>query len=555
MKHTKPKDWWREVKRFCGLSMGTPDNIFVNLEQDTQYPTVLSNLINDTFLEPMLNYPPLNDNVAVISENDTPIVVSVEEVLSHLQRIGSGKSSGPDNLPNWVLKSFADLLAEPVTVILNASFREERLPSVWKLANVCPIPKNKVVLHVNKDLRPISLTSSLCKIAEEIVISYDLKSSIMSCIDPNQYGFIPGSCTTLALISLIHRWTETVDARGGTVRALLTDYRKAFDLIDHNILCQKLKQIGIKPSVFNWIVDFLRARSQRVKLHSDCFSDWKPINAGVPQGTKLGPWLFLLMINDLSIPSDDFEGDMFKYADDTNVSEYIFNQEYTSSLQDVTNCIVNWSTYNKFELNPIKCKEIVINFQRNEPVFPPIEINGINVERVEKATILGLLITQDMKWNAHVDKITTKAAKRLYLMKQLKRSGLSDNDLKCFYIASIRSILEYACQVFHYGLPEYLSDQIERIQKRALRIICPDLSYSEAIEELDMETLKTRRKGLCTKVFKSIVNDKHHKIHHLLPTKHSNTYNLRNPNFFNIPRCNTNRFKNTYIISSLLDLV
>jgi hypothetical protein len=302
--------------------------------------------------------------MAVISENDTSIVVSVEKVLSHLQRIGSGKSSGPDNLPN--------LLAEPVTVILNASFREERLPAVWKLANVCPIPKNKIVLDVNKDLRPISLTSSLCKIAEEIGISYDLKSSIMSCIDPNQYGFIPGSCTTLPLTSLIHRWTETVHARGGTVRALLTDYRKAFDLIDHNILCQKLQQIGIKPSVFNWIVDFLRARSQRVKLHSDCFSDWKPINAGVPQGTKFGPWLFLLMINDLSIPSDDFEGDMFKYADDTNVSEYIFNQEYTSSLQDVTNCIVNWSTYNKFELNPTKCKEIVINFQRNEPVFPPV---------------------------------------------------------------------------------------------------------------------------------------------------------------------------------------
>jgi hypothetical protein len=170
--------------------------------------------------------------------------------------------------------------------------------------------------------------------------------------------------------------------------------------------------------------------------------------------------------------------------------------------------------------------------------------------------ILGLLVTQDVKWNAHVDKITTKlAAKRLYLMKQLKRSGLSDNDFKCYYIASVRSILEYACQVFHYGLPEYLSDQIERIQKKALRIICPDLSYSEAIEELDMETLKTRRKGLCTKVFKSIVNDKHHKIHHLLPTKRSNTYNLRNPNFFNIPRCNTNRFKNTYIISSLLELV
>ncbi len=128
-----------------------------------------------------------------------------------------------------------------------------------------------------------------------MVISYDLKPSIMSCIDRSQYGFIPGSCTTLALISL--------DVMGGTVRALLTDYRKASDLRDNNILCQKLQRIGIKPSVFNWIVDFLRARSQRVKLHSDCFSNWKPVNAGVHQGTKLGPWQFLLMIKDLSIRS------------------------------------------------------------------------------------------------------------------------------------------------------------------------------------------------------------------------------------------------------------
>jgi hypothetical protein len=109
------------------------------------------------------------------------------------------------------------------------------------------------VLDVNNYLRPISLTWSLCKIAEEIVISYDLKPSVMSCIDPNQYGFIPGSSTTLALLSLIHRWTETVDERGGTVRALRTHYRKAFDLIDHNIICQKLRRIGLKPSVFNWI--------------------------------------------------------------------------------------------------------------------------------------------------------------------------------------------------------------------------------------------------------------------------------------------------------------
>ena len=91
-----------------------------------------------------------------------------------------------------------------------------------------------------------------------------------------------------------------------------------------------------------------------------------------------------------------------------------------------------------------KCKEMGINFQRNESKFPPIMINGTNIVRINKASILGLLITQDLKWKAHVGKITTKAAKRLYLLKQLKKSGLCDDDLKSFYIASIRSILEYA---------------------------------------------------------------------------------------------------------------
>ena len=116
-----------------------------------------------------------------------------------------------DCLPNWVLRKFAVILAMPISIIINTSFKENRVPACWKLANICPIPKVKQVIDVNKDLRPISLTSTLSKIAEDAVIKYDLKPAIMDRLDCNQYGFIPGSNTTLALITLIHRWSKTVD--------------------------------------------------------------------------------------------------------------------------------------------------------------------------------------------------------------------------------------------------------------------------------------------------------------------------------------------------------
>ena len=217
LKQSKPKDWWRKVKRLCGLPIDSAGskkkNIFSSLEQDIQNLDFqsLSNLVNNSFLEPIQNYSPLPDTVLSALENDTPIVLTEEEVLRYLNHIKPSKSNGPDNIPNWILRRFADLLAAPVTAILNASFDECRVPSVWKLANVCPIPKCNRVLDINRDLRPISLTSSLCKIAEEVVITRNLKPSLLACIDPNQFGFIPGSSTTLALISLIHRWTEAVD--------------------------------------------------------------------------------------------------------------------------------------------------------------------------------------------------------------------------------------------------------------------------------------------------------------------------------------------------------
>ena len=159
---------------------------------------------------------------------------------------------------------------------------------------------------------------------------------------------------------------------------------------------------------------------------------------------------------------------------------------------------------------------------------------------MKSAKILDVTVRNDLKWNDHVDNITAKASRRIYLLKQLKHAGIDRKSLIQFYCASIRSVLEYACQAFHSSLPVYLSNQIERVQKRVLRILFPEISYSKALEDAGLT------QELCSTLFKQIVlSDGQHKLAGLLPARNdSERYNFRNRRMFSIPRVKTKRLRN-----------
>ncbi len=292
------------------------------------------------------------------------------ERLLHAIRVS--KASSPHQLANWVLKCFSYFLAPAITDILNTSFQECKVPKAWKIADVPPIAKARNITDFNKDLWPISLTSTLSKIAENIIIEYELKSKLLRKIDPKQFGFIPRSNMTLALISMIDTWLAALDGTGPTVRIALLNYHKAFDLVDHNLLVSKLSNFEIKPTVIDWIADFLCGRTQRVKINS-VRSSFLQVPAGIPQGMKIGPWLFLAIINDLCI-TNSTTSDLWKFADDTSVSKVI-TKPGVSSLPDTVNEVHKWSNDNKFQFNLGKCEELRINFTAQPYTGDPLNIN------------------------------------------------------------------------------------------------------------------------------------------------------------------------------------
>ena len=414
---------------------------------------------------------------------------------------------------------------------------EGYLPPVWRQAEVNP-PRS-----ITSDLRPISLTPVMSKCMEAFVVRW-LLDTIGAKLDPCQYGNIKGRSTTLALIRMMHDWATASDQNRAMVRVLLVDFGKAFDLIDHNILVTKLETLQVPAALVRWIHAFLSDRRQRVRLQDDV-SEWLSVNGGVPQRTKLGPILFLVMINDLR-----FDVPTVKYVDDTTVYECI-PKNGSSCLQSEADALSQWCDSNGAKINTRKTVELRIDFSKLPRETSPVNIYSNDISTVSSTKLLGVVVSNDLSWSQNTDAICKKASQRLHYLVHLRRAGLDSKQLVALYCSFVRPILEYCMCVWHFALTKTSSSSLERVQERALHIIFGfDKSYDECLEKSAIVSLKERRESRCRKLFCDMQRSDH-VLHDLLPPLRQPSHSLRSFRAREPGLCHTDRCSKSFVHACL----
>ena len=490
LKSTDPAGWHKGIQLITNKSQKRPIISVPGIDQCDEKE--IAEAINDRFASVSQSRPPINlEELPAFLPARPPPQIQVWEMYEALRKLNARKAAGPDGLPGRLIKEFACELSIPVTDIFNSSLREGVVPQVWKDTTIAPNPKESPAT-ISK-LRPISLTSLLAKVCEGFVSKWALHD-ISSSIDRNQYGSIKGSSTSHCLIEILDILFRGTDKRNAVGTLVVTDFSKAFDCVDHTLAIQRLYELGVRSEILPWIANFLTARRQRVQYHS-ALSEWKTLSCGVPQGTKFGPITFIGVINNASEKSLTHS---FKYVDDLTLVETRSADKPSQINSDVQD-LDAWANDNHLMLNPGKCKDMQVCFKRDPPSPPSLQIAGIDLEEVSETKLLGLVVQSDLGWQSQINNMVTKSSRRLYMLSRLKRFGVPAEDLVSVYTGYVRPVSEYGVPVWYGSITDCQSDQLERIQKRACRIILGSQyeSYTDAVEELNLQTLSDRRIQLC----------------------------------------------------------
>ena len=375
--------------------------------------------------------------------------ITTNEILDLLKVLKSNKANGPDEISVSMIKLCGEDLCKPLQLIFKNIIKTGIFPDQWKEANVTPVHKKKDK-QVVSNYRPISLLPIFAKVFEKIVFKNLYNFLIANnLITKNQSGFTPGDSGTNQLLSLIHDIHLAFDDNSCLeVRSIYLDMSKAFDKVWHEGLLHKLKQNGIDGNLLGLLKNYLSNRRQRVVLNGK-MSDWAPIQSGVPQGSVLGPLLFLIFINDLE---DGIISQIKFFADDTSLYSVVRDPAKSArELNHDLEVINDWAKQWKMSFNPDPTKpaeEILFSHKRKPIIHPPLFFNGVEVKRVTEHKHLGLILDPLLNFAAHFKEKMAKARKGIGLIKHL-RAYLPTNVLDQIYKMHVRPHLDYCDFIYH----------------------------------------------------------------------------------------------------------
>ena len=474
------------------------------------------------------------------------------KILSLLSKLCKSKSTGLDNISVRLLRECPDLIADSLCLIFNRSINTGT--HELKCAKVLPLFKQGERINMN-NYRPISIIPIVAKVFERIV--YDQAYTFLASnnlLSHCQSGFrsLHSRSTVTALLEATNDWAFNID-RSNVNAIVFLDFKKAFDTVDHEILLSKLKLYGFGASANQWFKSYLSNRRQKCLVNGH-LSNSRSLLCGIPQGTILGPLLFLIYINDL--PNCLVHSKPRMYADDTHIT---FSSNNTNDInrclnEDLEN-VSEWLIANKLTLNQSKTEFMVIGSRPklstlNSPIS--LEIDGISVEQVPHTKSLGVHIDQNLSWDEHINKLIKKIASGVGALKRI-RTFVPATTLQYIFNSLIQPHFDYCCVVWD-KCSKTFADKLQKLQNRAARVLtysCYDASAYPLIHQLGWKKLETQRK-----IKKAIMV--HKSLHDLTPeylqsmfvyrsSVKVNDYDIRNTEGkLVIPKPRTNYLKDSF---------
>ena len=501
---TQPKKFWKYVSSKTKAINKIPDlymddNCDPNnmAKTDEEKAESLATFFSSVFTKELDGMWELSNKPEIKTELNLDI--SKDAILKKLNKIKISKSPGPDSIHPRVLRELSQELVTPLSLIFETSVRTGTLPNAWKQANITALHK-KGSRHVAGNYRPVSLTSVVCKLLESLIrdalVTYMKQNGLFS---NKQFGFIIGRSTTLQLLKVLDRWTEILDA-GGYVDVIYCDFKKAFDTVPHKRLMNVLKYYSIQDPVLSWIEAFLKDRKQRVLING-APSTWHDVISGIPQGSVLGPVLFVVYINTLADTVTDSE--VYMFADDTKMFKGIFGEDDELKLQQDLNQIHNWSQDSLMQYHPEKTSAMRITTNRRELPPPEYYMNGKLLSVSEEEKDLGVIIDSNLTFDKHISAKINKGNSTMGLIRRTMEY-MDEENFRLLYTALVRPHLEYANAVWSPYLKKHIT-ATENVQRRATRLVpgLSKLSYEERLRRLRLPTLSYRRyRGDMIEVFK-----------------------------------------------------